>query len=181
MDELIELCKKGDMAGFGMLFEKYGSTIHKTAYLITRNHQMAEDVTQETLIHLFSNIKYYRPEQPFENWLYRVTSNLTKNALRKENGLFGLNKKLMSFPGSNGEPKSPDLILVQKESQSELFSQIARLPYKIRIVVVLKYFNGQTQEQIANILSIPVGTVKWRIHQALTKLKRTADQESFFI
>jgi RNA polymerase sigma-70 factor (ECF subfamily) len=180
VDEMIERCKQGDMEGFGLLFETYSRTIHQTAYLITRNKSLAEDITQETIIHLFSNIRHYKEQYPFENWLFRVTVNVTKNALRKRNGVLGWKKTASLLFNNEIDDNTPEEILQQKENKSEIFDQIAKLPYKIRIVIVLKYFNGLSQEEIAVVLNVPVGTVKWRIHQALSKLKRKMSQESYF-
>ncbi|NOU87087.1 sigma-70 family RNA polymerase sigma factor [Paenibacillus sp. LMG 31460] len=181
MKEIIERCMRGDMEGFGFLFKTYSKTIHQTAYLITRNNTLADDITQETIIHLFTNIHHYKVQQPFENWLYRVTVNVTKNALRKQNGILGWKRTDSLLFDKEIDHNTPEEILQQKEMKSEVLDQITKLlPYKIRIVIVLKYFNGLSQEEIANVLNVPIGTVKWRIHQALIKLRSKLNQERYF-
>jgi RNA polymerase sigma factor (sigma-70 family) len=180
VNKIIERCKQGDMEGFGLLFETYSRTIHQTAYLITRNNSLAEDITQETIIHLFTNIRHYKEEYSFENWLFRVTVNVTKNALRKQNGILGWKKTSSLLFNNEIDNNTPDVIFQQKENKTEMFDQIVKLPYKIRIVIILKYFNALSQEDIADVLKVPLGTVKWRIHYALSKLKSKMSQESYF-
>ncbi|MCY9698415.1 RNA polymerase sigma factor [Paenibacillus alginolyticus] len=181
MEEIIKRCKQGDMEGFGLLFKNYSRTIHQTSYLITRNNSLADDITQETIVHLFSNIQQYKDQYPFENWLFRVTVNVTKNALRKQNGVLGWKRTASLLFEKEIDNNTPEEILQQKEIKTEMLDQITLLlPYKIRIVIVLKYFNGLSQEEIANVLNVPVGTVKWRIHQALLKLRSKMNQERCF-
>ncbi|MCZ8514037.1 RNA polymerase sigma factor [Paenibacillus filicis] len=84
MEDLLQRCKE-NMDAFGELYRLYSADVFRTAYLLVRNRSMAEDITQETFILLFSKIPLYTKNAgSFRNWLYSVTMNTTKNSLRKQ-------------------------------------------------------------------------------------------------
>jgi RNA polymerase sigma-70 factor (ECF subfamily) len=171
MKEIIQGCKRHDRIARGNLYERYKNQVFRTAFLLTRSDTMSDDITQETFIRVFEKIKQFDDTQPFEPWLYRVTLNVAKNMLRKKEiiQLFRL--------GYDERQESPLEYVVRQESEEMLWERIKDLPFKQQSVIVLKYMNGFSQEEIADILQIPLGTVKSRLHNALQKLKRRLAQE----
>lgn len=141
--------------------------MYRTAYLITKSESIADDVTQETFIRVFSKIKSYDESKAFEPWLYRVSINVAKNLMRKQriSSIFCL-----SLTPLNQQSDTTEHIM-KVEKDKKLWSCISNLPYKMQCVVILKYMNDLSQEDIAKVLSIPIGTVKSRLYNALQNLR----------
>ncbi|NEW07508.1 RNA polymerase sigma factor [Paenibacillus sp. SYP-B3998] len=177
MEDLIQRCKQNDMFAFGELFEAYSTEVYQTIFVLVRDRSVAEDATQETFMHLFSKIQQYDEAYPFRNWLYQVALNLSKNYIRKNQNWNNWLKAGKVFSWNNEDSHTPETALYQKELQDHMISHIKTLSKTSQMVITLKYFNEFKQEEIAEILNIPVGTVKWHIHQGLKKLKKSIGSE----
>jgi RNA polymerase sigma-70 factor, ECF subfamily len=171
MKDTIRRCKQSEMQAMSELYEKYKSQVYRTAYLLTRSESSAEDVTQDTFIRVFAKIATFDETKSFEAWLYRVTINVAKNHFRKNKLI-----QLIDFAAPSQEA-GPSLQVLQKEQDRLLWKQIHSLPYKLQSVIILKYMNECSQEEIAEILNIPIGTVKSRINSGLKKLKSKLETE----
>lgn len=144
---------------------------------MVRNHSDAEDLAQEVFIRTFSVLDRYNPSYPFSSWLFRITSNLCIDFLRKEKG----GKVSLDKPveGSDGEmPRQlpskaaqPDREVESKEMVTALEEAINRLPEHYRVIVLLRHQEQLTYEEISDNLGIPLGTVKARIHRARSFIK----------
>lgn len=177
MDKIIARCKEGDISAQNILYEKYVSKVLRTAFLLCKNKDLAEDITQETFIRVFSKINTFIGESnSFDSWIYSVTLNVAKNIFRKQ--------KLLNFfsPISDHEELRSPIIIEEdyekKEREELLLATINKLPYKFKEVIILKYYNDFSQEEIASILNIPIGTVKSRINSALKKIKSNLNNNS---
>ena len=170
MDEqqAIRACKAGDMTAVGVLFELHHIAVFRTACAVTRNNDLAEDVTQQVFISAFRTIKSYDPSKPFPAWLHRI-------AVRR--GLDELNRR-----GSQWEPiesaanmastaKSPEQEAEDAEFRETVARALDRLDAKHRAAVVLRYIHGFDEAEMAEALHCRRGTVKSRLHNALKKLR----------
>jgi len=173
LDEaLFNRCLAGEMEAFGQLYEKYSELVYRTSLLLVRNRGLAEDVMQETFIHLFSKIVLFKRRESFEGWLYRITINMSKNALRKQQG-WGRWKRILHMDRQydSGITQTPEGYFEAKEKNAELFEKMKSLAYASQAILVLRYFNDKSVDEIATIMNVPAGTVKSRIHHALRKLR----------
>lgn len=177
MQEIIQRCKENDKDAFGELFETYSTQVYQSILIMVRERNMAEDITQEIFIHLFSKIQYYDEKLPFRNWLYQVSMNIAKNHLRKHTGWNGWIKSFAPSLMPRSSALTPEKALQQKELQSQMSTYIKTLQVKTQMVIVLRYFNEFSQKEIANILQIPLGTVKWHIHIGLKKMEKIIGNE----
>lgn len=171
MDEIIDRCKTGNVNAQEILYEKYSSKVYKTAFLLCKSRELAEDITQETFIRIFSKLYTFKGnENTFSSWLYSVTLNVAKNTFRKQRWLNFFS------PIENHEDLESlsriDEDYEKKEREELLFNAINMLPYKLKEIIILKYYNDFSQEEISNILNIPIGTVKSRINSSLKKIKK---------
>jgi len=162
--KIIEQCKQGNMVARGQLFDVYKDQVYRTAYLITKSESLADDVTQETFIRVFAKIDSYDGSKAFEPWLYRVSINVAKNLMRKQRISSILR---LTQPSQRNDP-SENLLKLERDRM--VWSCISALPYKVQCVIILKYINDLSQEDIAKALNIPVGTVKSRLHNGLQRL-----------
>lgn len=166
---IIKRCQQGDLHAFEALVKKYQSKVMGTAYLITRSTTIAEEVAQDTFYKVYTVIDQLKSAEAFERWLYKIAVNFSRNAIRKKHLLFiplteEHKQQIIS------EDKKPEEELIENESIREIRKAIAGLNVKLRLPIILKFYADLSEQQIADILGCPVGTVKSRLHSARTKL-----------
>jgi RNA polymerase sigma-W factor len=174
---LIERCLKGEERAFGELLDKYKASVYSICCRMVRNRTDAEDLAQEVFIRTFSVLDRYDPSYPFSSWLFRITSNLCIDFLRKEKG--GMVSLDQPIEGSDGEMQrqlpakvvKPDRAMETREMMATLEDAISTLPEHYRIIVILRHQEQMSYEEIADDLGIPLGTVKARIHRARNMIK----------
>lgn len=176
---LIHRCQAGDEFAVGALVRKYQNYVYRTCYLIMRNEQDAEDMTQETFVRAFRALPRFelREGTRFEAWLYRIAVNRCRSRLRR--------KWYQVLPLPNPAPHliisseaQPDQEIQRGEQRNEIMKAINTLGDKHRLVVILRYYAGFSNEEIARALSIPSGTVRSRLHTARQRLKRLLADEA---
>ena len=167
----VEKWQSGDMAAFEALFRDYEKLVFKTAYLITGNRDRAQDVLQEVFIAVWNSRRSYDPNKgKLTTWLHRITVNqCSKGKVRTDPAIVPLENKEIDALGTGGS--RPDDILVSKMEYEKLLKAMDSLDTKHRSVLVLRYFNDLSYQEIAESLGIPLGTVKSRINHSLRCLK----------
>ena len=166
-----EKWQTGDMAAFEALFRGYQKLVFKTAYLITGNRDRAQDVLQEVFIAVWNSRRSYDPNKgKLTTWLHRITVNqCSKGNTRTDPAIVPLENTEIDALGTGGS--RPDDILVSKLEYEKLLKAMDTLDTKHRSVLVLRYFNDLSYQEIAESLGIPLGTVKSRINHSLHCLK----------
>lgn len=154
--------------------EKYGRRLYGLCRTLCTSPEDAEDLYQETWLKVYRKIHLYNPDFEFEGWLTRICVNTYKDQYRK--------KKLSLLFDYFGTQEEKDLILSsapekEPEDHSDLHAAVDTLPEKIRITVVLYYFQEMSLSDTAKALSIPEGTVKSRLSKARTLLKEKMTHE----
>jgi len=177
--DLIRHSQTGDEDAFANLFQKYKNLVYKTAYLMLNNVDDAEDVLQEVFIQVHKALSTYQSSKgAFTTWLYRITVNHCLNRRRKRH-LFVLSYEEVS-PELLTDRRSPfDIQLAEEEATWQALSQLSE---KLRTVVILRYYWELPYAEIAQILDVPMGTVKSRLNLAIRslheKLGTTAENDS---
>jgi RNA polymerase sigma-70 factor (ECF subfamily) len=176
MQELIKRCIGNDREAMGKLYEAYRNQVYKTAYLLTRNAALSDDITQEAFLRIFSKLSLYKAEYSFDSWLYKVVLNVYRNMTRKE-------RFLTFFPlfreSEEADKEEGPLRNLERNEQKDVISDIVKtLPNKLREVIILKYFVQLSQEDIAEVLQIPLGTVKSRIHTGLGRIRNQIEADA---
>jgi RNA polymerase sigma-70 factor (ECF subfamily) len=182
---LIGRCLKGDEGAFEELLDKYRTSVFSICMRMVRNRSSAEDIAQEVFVKIFSALDRYDPTYPFSSWLYRITSNLCIDYLRKEK------ERTLSLDQPVGEDDDmliqvsartagPDREVESREMMTMLEEAIARLPEHYRIIVVLRHQEELSYEEISETLGIPLGTVKARIHRALNAIMEYFKSKGLF-
>ncbi|MGD6834428.1 RNA polymerase sigma factor SigW [Sutcliffiella halmapala] len=182
MEELIKKrikqIKKGDQDAFGEIVEIFKDKIFQLVYRMTGNAHEAEDVAQEAFIRAYININSYDTNRKFSTWLYRIATNLTIDRIRKKKPDYYLDAEVAGTDGLTMYSQvAADIALPEEEVESmelqgEIQKQILKLPDKYRSVIVLKYIDELSLIEISEILEIPVGTVKTRIHRGREALRQ---------
>jgi RNA polymerase sigma-70 factor, ECF subfamily len=165
---LIHRCQAGDESAFADLFEMHKNLVFRTAYLTLGNSPDAEDILQEVFVQLYRAIGNYDPSRgAFTTWLYRITVNRCLN-IRRRQSFFSL--PLDELPESAWQ--EPLLSEAQQAEVESVQQALLHLSMKLRVVIVLRYFWDLSNAEIAEILDLPIGTVKSRLNLALRSLCR---------
>ena len=166
---LIRRSQAGDEDAFAELFHKYKNLVYKTAYLMLGSTEDAEDALQEIFVRVYRSLSTFQPSKgAFTTWLYRITVNHCLNQRRKRR-LFTLPLDRVSPALSTEHTSLPESPLAEEETIQQALAQLSE---KLRAVVILRYYHELSYAEIAQILDIPVGTVKSRLNSALRILRK---------
>lgn len=184
--QLIARARGGDEIAFRTLLGKYERAVFSICLRMVRNRDEAADLAQDSFIKVFAMLERYNPSYAFSSWLFKITSNLCIDYLRKRR----IETFAMDAPidGEKGEIQrqykapdpDPEEEFIRKEKMQRLNEAIENLPPHYRIMLVLRHQENLSYEEIANSLDIPLGTVKARIHRAREMLKSSLKGKDFF-
>ena len=164
---LVKRVKAGDYQAFDLLVLKYQSRLISTAFKYVKDIQIAEDITQESLIKSFKSINSFREDSSFYTWVYRITVNTAKNFLISKKRKDELLQTDLLEEGSidieSVNTDTPDEIFDATELQSIITSTLNQLGEETKTALTLREFEGLSYEQIAEVVNCPVGTVRSRI------------------
>jgi RNA polymerase sigma-70 factor, ECF subfamily len=173
--DLIRLAQTGDQEAFGALVGRHQRYVYNLALRVVGNPQEAEDLAQEAFLRAWVAIANFRRESQFRTWLFRIVTNLFYSrlpSLRRE--LFELGEDcLAGIPDDNPADLNPTSGLEAEEVRAYLHEQIDRLPESQRLLVMLRYQQGLSYEDIARVVSLPLGTVKTGLFRAKERLRRS--------
>ena len=174
--DLIQQWQSGDSSAFETLFRRYKDMVFRTALLAVSDECQAEDMLQEAFVKVYkSRGKFKGDENGFRQWLYRITINICIDSHRREPASpFSLEEM-----GEAGfEPAETAPAYAKFEEKDAIWKAMKSLDGKHRLVVILRYFHELPYEEIAEILDIPIGTVKSRLNTAIRTLRGAlADEE----
>jgi RNA polymerase sigma-70 factor (ECF subfamily) len=174
----IKQVKKGDQNAFGEIVEIYKNKVYQICYRMLGNRHEAEDAAQEAFIRAFVNINTFNQDLKFSTWLFRIATNLCIDKIRKKKPDYYLDAEVSGTDGLNlysqiaSETELPEDELETLELQEEVQKEILKLPDKYRTVIVLKYIEELSLNEISQILNLPLGTVKTRIHRGRDALRQ---------
>jgi RNA polymerase sigma-70 factor (ECF subfamily) len=158
-------------AAFERLVERYYQRIDRLAQQVVRHPMAAEDITQECFLRAYRALPRFRGEASFYSWLYRITINLCLNYLRRQAQQVSTaqDADVSALPVA-AEPSS---VLEAQERERLIRHAIDTLPAHYRVAIILRDLDGLSYQEIADILSIPLGTVKSRINFGKRLLRTT--------
>jgi len=175
-DELISRVRKGEKASFEKLVLENQKKVYNLALRMVGNEEDALDMSQEAFIKAYNSIAFFRGDSRFSVWLYRLTTNVCLDFLRSE-GRKPHNS--LSYISEDNEEKeieipddrfSPETIVEKTELRQAVDRGLLSLPKDYRAVLLLREIDGLSYEEIADTLSLEVGTVKSRIFRARKRL-----------
>lgn len=157
--ELIARTRDGDADAFGEIVRRYQGFVYRQAWGYLRDDEAAKDAAQEVFVTAYEGIRYLREESALRQWLYRICRNRCLNVARRQK----LERKL--------RPEPPDKVDSDVTLQVTLREMIACLDDPYREVVILRYYNDLTYDEIAEVLNISISNVKIRLFRAKKTLK----------
>ncbi|MGH0424614.1 sigma-70 family RNA polymerase sigma factor [Bacillus pretiosus] len=176
---LIQLTLSGNKEAYSELYDKTIQEVYKTAHFLIGDKTDVDDVVQEIYIQLYESLRKYDSEKPFRPWLTGLTIKQIHSYRRKR----WMRLRIIKKAEVQRKPVQIDFSndVVSKISNQKLIELIHKLPYKLKQVIILRYLHDYSQEEVAHILHIPIGTVKSRIHAALKKLRQKEQVEEIFL
>jgi RNA polymerase sigma-70 factor (ECF subfamily) len=168
--DLIERLRQDDLDALGVLFERYRDRVFRTALVIVRDPAVAEDILQDCFLKVYANAQRIDTERPLAPWLYRVTVNLSYTWLSRGKNRRTSIEAVVDMLVSPMK-QAPDRLTEQTELRRNVRKAINDLSIDQRVVVVLYYLNGLNLQDIAEILDLPIGTVKSRLYYARENLR----------
>lgn len=184
---VVERVIKGDVDAFSILVNRYQDRIYSVALNYVGNPEDAIDVTQDAFLKAYTKLRTFDSASAFYTWLYRIAINAAIDFLRKRKSRPAESLDDEKFSEIGYEPASidpsadPERVAVRAEQARLLKKAISSLSEKLRTAIILHDVEGLSQEEVAEILKIPVGTVKSRVSRArfeLRNLLRKAMEEA---
>lgn len=167
---VVERCLEGDKEAFADLVYKYEVPVYNLVYRMVGDREEAKDITQQAFLNAFSSLSSFKRELKFSNWLYKIGTNLCIDYLRK-----GSQRKKISIEEMMDNSRGEELInkaTMENKTQENwdinerVQKAINNLPEHYRAAVVLKHIQDLNYEEASQVLNIPVGTIKTRVHRA---------------
>lgn len=173
--EIIRKLKQGDIESLALLVRGYQEKALRTAYLITYDRALAQDVVQESFLHAYERIEQFETGRPFGPWFLRIVANRAIQMTRRR-------KRELSLEQPTGEGLSlaglladrapaPDDQVAWQERQEQIEAALRRLSPRQRAAIVMRYYLDYSEEEMAQALQRPAGTVKSRLYHARNRLK----------
>ena len=180
--QLVERAQKGDTRAFDLLVLKYQGRVANLVSRYVSNAAEVEDVTQEAFIKAYRALPKFRGDSAFYTWLYRIAANAAKNHLvalgrRPSSDQVIDEAEQFDLPGKLKDHQSPDAVLMGMELEQAVNSAIVSLPDELKAALTLREFEGLSYEEIAEILSCPIGTVRSRIFRAREAVDQRVEEQ----
>ena len=168
---VIEACRQGDGSAFQLLFETYKDKVFSIAlYSSGGDRTVADDVTQQVFLKLFTTIHQFRGESEFTTWLYRLVVNACHDERRRRRRWLPLGETVAMRNPSEKKPQEKHY--AQLEISEAVQAAIAQLKPKFRLPILLKYIEGLSYEEIATVMGCSKGTVASRLNRGHSQLAK---------
>jgi len=180
--ELLDRYAAGEETAFREIVNRYKNGLYMFLRQFLNRRDMVEDVFQETFLQLFTSRDSFDVSRPLRPWLFTIAANKARDALRKYQRTAAIpigtiaEAQDLSFDdvlnALTSDRTTPYEKLEKSETASQVGQIIANMPENLRVILNLAYFNKFSYKQMANILSIPIGTVKSRLHTAVGRFAK---------
>jgi RNA polymerase sigma-70 factor (ECF subfamily) len=178
---LIAECLQGRTAAFGELVRRYQDRLYNTVHRLVDNAEDAQDVVQDAFVSAYQSLDSFKGDAQFFTWLYRIAVNTAISLKRKQRVAFtiraGRSPEGGAEPVDTSEFSRPEHALEKAEQERRIQEALNRLSAEHRTVLVLKDIEGQKYEVMAEILGVPIGTVRSRLHRARLELRELLQRE----
>jgi RNA polymerase sigma-70 factor, ECF subfamily len=179
--QVVVFAQEGREDAYRELIKRYERPVYSLIYRMVRDNETAEDLAQETFIKVLNNIDRYRPEFKFSSWLFKIANNITIDHLRRRqldtisiegspDALTGERQRATAVTVASGG-ESPLEELESKEIGASIEQAIAKLRPEYRACIILRHVEDYSYDEIAEIVKLPLGTVKTYIHRARQELR----------
>jgi RNA polymerase sigma-70 factor (ECF subfamily) len=171
---------EGDTAAFGELVRRYQDRLYTTVYRLVDNADDALDVVQEAFLHAYQSLGSFKGDALFFTWLHRIGVNTAISLKRKKRVMVRIdavhNGETAIEPFDPSDLSRPGHAIEQSEQERHIQQALARLSPEHRAVLVMKDMEEMKYEEIAQVLGVPIGTIRSRLHRARLELREILEQ-----
>jgi RNA polymerase sigma-70 factor (ECF subfamily) len=175
-EDLVARSRGGDVDSFNQLILRWERPIYALAYRVIGRQEDARDVCQETFLRAFRALPGFKGQAKFSSWLYRIALNLCRDWVRRQRRSPIVEAPEGVDPVELAAEREPAASIEELVSRRELSAAVeeamALLPEEQRTAIILKEYHGMTFQEIAELQGCPLSTVKTRLYQGLTVLRR---------
>jgi RNA polymerase sigma-70 factor, ECF subfamily len=171
--QLVKASQQGDQDAFALLVQRHQRRVFNLSLGMLQDEEDASEATQEAFLAAWQGLPSFRGEACFATWLYRITYHCCLRQLerrKRERALQAAMAAEQVLEGMNKEKQAEDF-LEQRDRRAIVREQIEKLPAKYRVVLILRHLHEKTYEEMADILTIPIGTIKTHLYRARNLLK----------
>jgi RNA polymerase sigma-70 factor (ECF subfamily) len=171
--EAVERARLGDQAAFARLVSATQRHVFNVALSVLGDRQRAEDATQEVYVRVWRALPSFRGESSFRTWLYRISLNTCLNQRRALRGQLRIVDDDLALDRLSDRAGDPANVMLERERDAILWTKVASLPEKYRLVIVLFYQQQLSYAEVADLLSLPLGTIKAHLNRARKALAQS--------
>ncbi|MFL5662052.1 MAG: RNA polymerase sigma factor [Ktedonobacteraceae bacterium] len=180
--QLVAASKQGNQDAFAQLVQQHQRRVFNLVFRMLQEYEEANEVTQETFLAAWQGLPSFRGDARFSTWLYRIAYNCALKQLeqRRRDQALQVDLRAEYVVADRDQEERVDAELEARARQTAVHEQLSMLPAKYRIVLVLRHLQEKTYEEMAEILTLPVGTIKTHLFRARNLLKErleTFDRE----
>lgn len=180
-EELVARSLRGDADSFNQLVLRWERPIYALAYRTIGREEDARDVCQETFLRAFRALPRFRGQAKFSSWIYRITLNLCHDWVRRERRSGFVqppeDKDLQDLVAADEPSESIEDLVARRVQLRTVERAMAALPEEQRMAIILKEYHGLTFQEIADLMGCPLSTVKTRLYQGLSVLRRELGEQ----
>jgi RNA polymerase sigma-70 factor, ECF subfamily len=177
--QLIAECLDGNASSFGELVRRYQDRLFNTVYRLVDNADDAQDVVQDAFLNAYQSLDSFKGDSLFFTWLYRIAVNTAISFKRKRRAMVRIDSTgshPVIEPLDTSEVTRPGHAMEQAEQEQKIQQALGRLSPEHRTVLILKDMEGQKYEDMADLLGVPIGTIRSRLHRARLELREVLEQ-----
>jgi RNA polymerase sigma-70 factor (ECF subfamily) len=179
-EELVARSQGGDLESFNQLILRWERPIYALAYRVIGREEEARDVCQEAFLRAFRALPGFKGQAKFSSWLYRITLNLCRDWIRRQRrapvSQMPEDTDAMELAAARGPVESIEDLVARRELSAVVEDAMALLPEEQRTAIILKEYHGMTFQEIADLQGCPLSTVKTRLYQGLSVLRRQLER-----
>lgn len=170
--QLVDQALEGKTESFGQLVRKYQDRLYNTLVHVTGSTHEAEEVAQDAMMQAYAKLDTFRGSSSFYTWLYRIAFNIAVSRQRKKRPRTSLDQ-LQENAGINpaDTTERPDAAIERSERAQQVHTALGKLSEEYRTILVLREMEDCDYDTISNMLDVPIGTVRSRLHRARTTLR----------
>jgi RNA polymerase sigma-70 factor (ECF subfamily) len=180
-EDLVARSRGGDVDSFNQLILRWERPIYALAYRVIGREEDARDVCQETFLRAFRALPGFKGQAKFSSWLYRIALNLCRDWVRRQRRAPIVEPPegadLLELAVDRGGSESIEDLVARREMSAAVEEAMAQLSEEQRTAIILKEYHGMTFQEIADLQGCPLSTVKTRLYQGLTVLRRHLERQ----
>lgn len=175
---LVQRTLSGNQEAFRLLYRRHVGPVRRLVYQMTTDSQVLDDLTQDVFLKVHRNLSKFRGDAQFSTWLFRIAYNVCQDYHRRK----GRSNKIVSLPVEDLPISAPDAEVLSRLDRQELVGRaLETLTPDHRAVVILHDLQEKSQEEVAQILEVPVGTIKSRLFYGRRKLKEWFSAQGVYL